>query len=312
MTLLTNEFGELDSAKMRANGTLSHEAYIKWDEKIVQVAQSRLTFIDDLNAANLVDTSFNLGDITSNYEKISEMTAANVNMKGITSGERDILTFTEASVPIPLIYKNFQLDKRSMLAAADRPGRQLSTTHVAAATRVVAESINDSFWNGFGNIKVAGAEVFGLTNFPQRNTKTITNAWGGGSETPTEDVLDMIQILLDANFYGPFNLYVSKDNWTFLKRDYSDLKGDRTHMERLQAITDIANIKLGEGLDDGELVLVQMTEDVLDLVVAQDFTSFEQPQVNSFQHDFTVMTAMALRVKSDQNGNCGVVHATGA
>ena len=113
------------------------------------------------------------------------------------------------------------------------------------------------------------------------------------------------------NFFGPFNLYVSKDNWGFIQKSRS-ASSDITFKKIFENMSDITAVRPGDKLADGELVLVQMTEDVVDLAVAQDIVNFEEPQTSAMQHDFTVMAAMAVRVKSDSAGKCGIVHATGA
>jgi hypothetical protein len=324
-SLLLNSEGKVDSLAMRknsalsqkflnVNGTLPHEAYIKWDEKVVDVARKELTLVQDMARYNLVDASLDLGDIVANYEKIGDMTSANVDMDGVTPGQRDRIVFTTAGVPVPIFHKEFQLNQRQIQAAMDRPGRQLTTLGVSTATRLVADKVNEMCWDGFNRV-VDGKQIFGLTNHPNRNTKSISNAWGGGSETPIADVQDMITKLQADNYgYGENScvLYVSSDNWSFIDNDYSTAKGEKTYKQRFEAFAPIAEVRLGTGLSDGELVLVEMREDVVELKVAQDFTWFENPQQHMMQHDFEVMSAMALVVKTDSNNNCGVVHATGA
>lgn len=323
-TLLLNSEGKVDTMamrnnsaltqRMRANGTLSHEAYIKWDQKVVDVARTQLTIVSDLVRYNLVDNSLDLGDIVAKYEKISDMTAASVDMDGVTRGQNDRLVFTEAGVPVPIFHKPFSLNQRQILASMDRPGRQLPSLGISTATRLVADKVNEMCWDGFGRV-VDGTQVYGLTNHPNRNTKSISNAWGGGSETPIADVQDMIAKLQAANYGFTKDsciLYVSPDNWAFTDNDYSTAKGEKTYKQRFEAFAPIKEVRLGSGLADGELVLVEMRDDVVELKVAQDFTWFEQPQSNLMLHDFEVMAAMAIVVKADSAGNCGVVHATGA
>ena len=313
-----NEQGKLDTPAMRANsnlvtnGTLSHEDYIKWDTKMIDVARTRLNAVQDLIDNNLANEEFDLGDIVSKYEKLSDMTAANVDMDGVTPSQKDRLVFTETGVPIPVFHKGFQLNQRQILSSQRKPGASLPTTQLSVCTRLVADQLESMVWDGVPSIVMDSLQVYGYTNHPNRNTKSISNAWGGGSETPVADVRSMLDLAYADNFHGPFILYVSLDNWGFIQDDYSSSKGDRTYKERFEAFSDIISVRPGDGLADGELVLVQMTEDVVDLAVAQNFTNFEQPQTNLMQHDFMVMAAMAIRVKADSTGKCGVVHATGA
>lgn len=306
-----NETGQLDVNSLRANGTLRHEDYIKWDDKMVGIARSRLTAIQDLIDFGLVVEDFDLGDIVSKYEKLSDSTAAGISIDGATPSQKDRLTFTDTGVPIPIFRKDFALNQRQILASQRRAGQSLPSTGISVGSRLVADGLEAMAFDGVAPV-VDGLQVFGYTNHPNRNTKTITNAWGGGSETPVADITDMLAIAYADNFFGPYVLYISKDNWAFIQDDYSAAKGDRTYKERFEAFSDIQAVRPGDALGDGELVLVQMTEDVVDLAVAQNIINFEQPQKDMMVHDFTVMAAMAIRVKSDKDGRSGVVHATGA
>jgi len=98
--LIFNEQGKLDANTMRTNGTLSHEDYIKWDNKMVDVARRRLNVIQDFDKYGLVDDNYDLGDIVAKYEKLSNMSRANISMDGVTAPERDRLVFIEDGVPI--------------------------------------------------------------------------------------------------------------------------------------------------------------------------------------------------------------------
>jgi hypothetical protein len=121
----------------------------------------------------------------------------------------------------------------------------------------------------------------------------------------------MLRLAYADNFFGPFVLYVSKNRWATIQGDYSADKGDRTYKERIEAFSDIDSVRPGDGLGDGTCVLVQMTEENVELKVAQDFVNFEQPQTNVMQHDFAVMAAMAVCLKATSENKLGVVHTSG-
>jgi hypothetical protein len=298
----------------QANDSMPYDSYKYFDEMVVKTAKKQLNIVDDLNEFGLVDRNLDLGDQIVKYQTLSEMSEANVSMSGLDRGQRDSLAFNLSGAPVPMFSKEFQYSIREVQATLDKPGRQLPTLGLEEATYQVSKKINDMCWNGFGNA-VDGNTLYGLTNHPNRNTKTISNSWGGGSETPVADVQDMIA-KLQADDYGLTEnsciLYVSSDNWSFIENDYSSAKGDRTYKERFKAFSPIADVKLGSGLGDGELVLVDMNRNVLELKVGQDLTWVEQPQYDFACYKWLVYGAMALVVKSDYNNKSGIVHATGA
>lgn len=310
--LIYNAEGRLDVNAMRTNGTLSHEDYIKWDTKMVDVARTRLTFVQDLIDNGLANFDFDLGDIVSKYEKLSDMEEANVDMDAATGAQKDRLVFTESGVPIPIFHKGFTLNERQIIASRRKPGGNLPSTQIVTATRLVADKLENMVPNGVTGLVLDNTQIYGYTTHPNRNTHSIAHAWGSSSSAdPEQDVLDMLAKAYADNFFGPFNLYVSKDNWGFIQKSRS-ASSDITFKKIFENMSDITAVRPGDKLADGELVLVQMSEDVVDLAVAQDIVNFEEPLTSAMQHDFTVMAAMAVRVKSDSAGKCGVVHATGA
>ena len=305
-----NEQGKLDVNAMRTNGTLSHEDYIKWDAKMVDVARRRLNVVQDFATYGLVDNNYDLGDIVAKYEKLSNMSSADVSMDGVTAPERDRLVFTEAGVPIPIFHKEFQLGKRQILSSEKNPGRSLPTTQLSTTTKLVAEEIDKMFWNGVPLIVEDSTQIYGFTNHPNRITKSASSTWITSGDA-IADVEDMLRLAYADNFFGPFVLYISKDRWATIQGDYSANKGDRTYKERIEAFSDIDSVRAGDGLDNGTCVLVQMTEENVELKVAQDFVNFEQPQTHIMQYDFGVMASMALCLKSTSEDKLGVVHTTG-
>jgi len=309
MFIFNEETGKLDIQKMRTNGSLPTDAYKFFDDALVKVAKQELTLVQDLNEYGLVDNSLTLGDTIVSYDKVSDMSPAEVSMDGITRSQNGALSFTEAGVPVPVFRKDFSLTERQIQATS-----RLSTTGIEIATRVVSESINTTCLNGYGRT-VDSFQLYGLKNQPNVNTVTISNAWGGGSETPLANIESMIQQLQNDGYGFAENscvLYVSPDNWGYIDQDYSTTKGEKTFKERFEAYAPIRKVQLGTGLADGELLLVEMRSDVIELKVAQDLTFFEQPKTDAMISNFTVLGAMALVVKSDSNGNSGVCYATGA
>ena len=138
MFIFNEETGKLDISKMRTNGSLPTDSYKFFDDALVKVAKQELKLVQDLNEYGLVDNSLNLGDTIVSYDKVSDMTPAEVSMDGITRSQNGALSFTESGVPVPIFRKDFSLTERQIQATS-----RLSTTGIEVATRVVSESINN-------------------------------------------------------------------------------------------------------------------------------------------------------------------------
>ena len=292
------------------NATLRHEEHLRYDDKLVKIARQRLNGIADLQRMGLVMPVGGLGVTLSMYERAGDMTAAAINMDGMTDTEKDRLTFDEIGVPIPIFHKDWSLNKRQLEASRTR-GEPLSTSQIAIATRLVADSLENALFNGVPNLIVDNRQIYGYTNHPNRNTVSLA---GSGWTTSTGrdiigDTKNMLQAAYNDNMFGMFMMYVAKDIWAEIQLDYNDDKGDKTFKERIESFADISEVKAGDSLPNGNVVLVQMTEDVVDLAVAQDIVNIEWMN-NPMQTQFKVYGALAPRVKADKDGRCGVVHAS--
>ena len=80
-------------------------------------------------------------------------------------------------------------------------------------------------------------------------------------------------------------------------------------MERILRYPDIEMVRPGDFLPDGNVVLVQMTMNVIDVVIGADLRN-DQWDTNPFETEYRVWTALAPRVKVDKNDKCGVVHGS--
>ena len=298
-----------------ADRTLRHDEEQLWDEKLVEIARDRNTAFMDLQNKGLIK-AVGIGDILAMWERVSNGTAPNIDMDGMTAGQDDILTFEEVGVPIPMIHKDFMYNHRQM-AASERRGANISTTGIATATRLVMDQVNEIIFNGIPNFVVSGLRVYGYTTHPDRITMTIqdwkTIAETAGAATANELIVADVQKMLNALYaksqFGPFTLYVAKNLWAALQLDYSDQKGDNTIMQRIEAFRDIDAVRPGDNLADSSIALVGLNEENVDYAVGQDLIQ-TQWSATPFGTRYKVWTAGAPRIKSDANKSLGIVHGT--
>jgi hypothetical protein len=289
--------------------TLRHEEGIVYDNVLIEVARTRLNGIADLQKRGLVKNLGGLGTIISMWERQGDMTGAKIDMDGRTASENDGLTFDEVGVPIPIFHKAWHLGERKLMASRQR-GESLDTTQARIASRIVLESMEDALFNGIPNLSVAGLQVYGYTNHPSRNTYTLTANWTSAVGTAIiPDVKAMLQIMLDDYKWGPYVLYVAKDISVNLESDYSSAKGEGTIRDRILKFENISDVKTADFLPNGDVLLVQMDSETVDIAVAQDIRNLTW-NIHPLQTEFMVLSAMAPRIKADRNGNCGIVHGS--
>lgn len=322
-TLLANGFSVnalkpmTDAGKIRRNAVLRKDEWIAFDEAVVEVAQERLRGIQDLISAGLTFNVPNaMGTTQVEWEEASDLTPADVSMDGVRRSQNDRQEFDLNSIPLPITHKDFYLNLRSLEASRSR-GSSLDTTQVERCTRNVSEKLEDILFNGLSGYTVGGATVRGYTDFPGRSTYTIPTAWNSLTDTSTQsigeqiqdDVLSKIDKAKSAKYFGPYVLYVPQNYETTLMKDYKKEVSIST-AEKLRQMESISDVKVVDQLSDNNVVLVQMTRDVVDLVMGQEPTTVQWDTEGGFRLNFKVMSIMVPRLKQDFEGNCGIVHGS--
>lgn len=291
---------------LRTNDVLRKEEWVQFDQAIISPAQQIFNGVADLVGAGLTFNLANaMGTTILQWERMSDMDPAQQSMDGITRGRSDRLEFDLNSLPIFLTHKDFHLNLRT-LEASRKLGQPLDTTQAQVASRLVAESSEEVLFKG-STIKFGGASVYGYTTQPNRNTGSLTAAWSSATGAQIiGDVLSMIQMAVDDRMYGPYMLYVPISYWTKLVDDYK-AESDRTILERIKAIPNIRDVKPTASLS-GEVVLVNMQSDTVDLVMGQQPTTVMWATEGGFQINFKVLSIIIPRLKTDYEDRSGIVH----
>jgi hypothetical protein len=175
-------------------------------------------------------------------------------------------------------------------------------------------------------LAVAGYSAPGLLNAPNVNTQSLTAAsWSPAHPVGTTilaQVQAMIATLQADKKFGPYRLYVGTGISNALDNDYSTSTNTVTTIrQRLLQIDGLEAIRTADLLPAGtavtdpigaKIVLVQMTSDVVDMVVGQPPTVIPWTSLDGFTIHNLVMAIMIPRVRSDYDGNSGICVGTTA
>ena len=312
-----------------ANATSMRKGdWIELDRVVLKAARQRLRAWADLIASGNSYGGFNaMGKLTLEYETMSESGEAIVDMSGITPGRTDAPLHTLKSIPLPITHSDFWFDARRL--AVSRNGTPLDTTQAEQAARRVAEKIEKvtigvdsgetygTQSTGYG-AHTGTSTVYGYTNFPQRLTKTnMTVPTGSNPEATVADILAMRATLRDtAKHYGPYMVYHSADWDVYLDNDYARLGGNNANMtlrDRLRATEDIVDVRRLDYLTGTfTMIMVQMTSDVVRAINGMDLTTIQWEEKGGMQLQFKVMCIQVPQLRSDYNGNSGILHGTTA
>jgi uncharacterized linocin/CFP29 family protein len=298
----------LNINSLRTNTLLRKDEWELLDARVVEIAANTLRGIADLRAAGLTVPLGGLGVLVSQYETVSDMTDASVNMAAEVDDEEDRINYTLVGVPVPIISKSFRIDIRS-LSASRMHGGLLDTTHVDTATRKVAEMLEYILFNG-STIVQRGQVVYGYTNHASRNTVSGGADWGTATNI-IPNFNAMLGALIVDNMYGPYKLYLHPDQYvqTFALNASTSVPIIRT-MESMPGMGP-GSIQPTNYITAGQGVLVAMNRDVVDLAIGQDILPVEWDTKGGLTTRWKVLAAMIPRVKADAGGRSGIAHISG-
>ena len=300
----------MDPNVLRTHATLRKDEWEELDEAVVRVSEERLVGVMDLiNMGLTYDLNDDFGTMVLESESQSDITGAEQTMDGITRTNADTVSFDQINLPLPITHKDFQMSAR-VLAASRKRGNSLDTTNGELAARKVSESVESMLFNGVG-ITFGGGTIYGYTNHPDRNTFQISGDWADEGavtgEQIVQDVIKMIQLNQADGYYGPYNLYVPTAYGSRLSDDYK-ANSDKTIKQRLLEIDEIADVKTADQLSANNVVLAQMTVDVVRVVRGRDPQVIEWEGQGGLMLYFKAMAILVPQIRSDKNSKSGVCH----
>ncbi len=298
-----------DPNALRTNASLLYDEWKLFDRQVQQIAREKLTVVNELSRRGLTYPIPNaLGVIQLVWQTSGDMNPAEVTMTGLPEADKDGIEFGIASMPLPMIHKEFQLDLRQ-LEVSRRMGMPLDAAQAEIATRKVAEMVESIIFTGLTIAPNLGA-IYGLLNHPNRITGSVTHNWGltgtPGSEI-VYDALRMITALNAKNMFGPYLFFVPTATYIRLSEDYR-ANGDKTILDRLMDIPGVEGIMPTNRLTGSTVLAVQMTSDVIQLVDGIRPTMVEWDERGGFELNFMIFCILLPRVRVDYALQSGIAH----
>lgn len=302
------------------NATLRVLDWIQLDEAVIRAAKPRQRAAKDLREAGLVYMLPNgIAKTVMQFQQQSDITGATMSMDGLRKAESDRPVFSLVNFPLPIIHKDFSFPLRQILAS--RTGYSpLDTTTAELAGRRVSEQVEQlvlgaptsSLLLGQNSYTWGGGVVQGYMNFTNRITYTLTLPTVGGwtPQVTVDDVLAMKTASQQAFHFGPWMAYAGLYWDKYLDDDYKPTYNDTTLRQRLREIDGIIDVRTVDYIPDSSLILVQQTTDVVRLVIGMDITTVQWETQGGMELNFKVMCVMLPQLRTDINGNTGIVHGS--
>jgi uncharacterized linocin/CFP29 family protein len=292
-----------------APATLRKDQWMQMDEAVLRAARPMLRVWGDIVGAGLTYNIPNGMSVTVlQHQTMTDAGNATLSMDGLRQAERDRPQFDIGNLPLPIVHGDFHFSLRE-IAVSQGQGMPLDTTMVEQTTRKCVEQIEKLTLGTTSSYTYGGGTVYGLTNFPARLTKTLTNptAVGWTPETLNNEVLDMIQAAQDVYFNGPYMVWYSPAWTKYLYADYSAAYPGVTTMDRLRRNDDVRIWRKADYLSGYRILLVQMTSDVIQAVTGMRLRTLQWDSHGGMQKNFKVMGIMVPRLRSNSDGNTGIV-----
>jgi len=153
--------------------------------------------------------------------------------------------------------------------------------------------------------------IYSYINHPDRNTVTLSVNWDASAKTAAQiiaEVISLKQTSINNYFYGPWVLYIPTAYETILDEDYDTTTPGTTIRDRILKIDGINRVKVIDTLPANNVLLVQMTSDVVRLVRGLGLQNVEWGVEGNMITKYKVMTIQVPQIRSDQNGKTGIVH----
>jgi hypothetical protein len=306
---------------LRALSPLSQDAQRVIDTAVTRVGLDRLVIASDLMSAGLTYDLPNAMSVTElQWDNIPETGGAQRTMHPSARGEFQLPDRASARIPIYLTTDDFSMGIRTLLMS-QRIGAPLDTTLAESATRRVNEAIEDSVINGATTtggapLQVNGGLVPGIINAPGITKTGFAGGepWNVAGHTGDEvlaDVLAMVAAQQANRFWGPYNLYIPTTYGLKLAEDFkTNVSGSifaRLQEPEMQFGGRPIAIRIADMMPTDKIAMVQMTSDVLDLVIGQEPTVVPWTSLDGFTLFWMVLAIVVPRIKVNSNGKTGIV-----
>jgi hypothetical protein len=298
-----------------ANATLLRLEWTELDGVVVRAALPRLRSVADVRGRGLQFTIPNgMAKTVLQFQAQSSVTPATISMDGLADSAADRPIYNLQNLPLPIIHKDFSFPARQI--ATTRGGLMpLDLSMAELAARRVAEGAEQLLLGVSPSYTYAGGTVYGFTNFPSRITYALHSPLASSwiPRTLVEDILAMRYASQQHFHYGPWVMYTSLAWGQYLDNDLNAADANSSNItlrERLRQIAGIEDVVTLDYLNGYDIVLVQMTSDVVREVVGMDITTVQWETHGGMQLNFKVMCILTPNLRADFNGNTGIVHGT--
>lgn len=300
-----------------APATLPYEAWKAYDDAVVEAVTSKLRAVADIRGAGLEYTIPNgLGHTVLQYQTMGDITDATISMDPIRRSETDTPQGEPMLLPLPVIHKDLDYSARQIsVSQGGRTPMPVDTGSVQMAARKVAEGAEKLLTGTAGSFSYGGGTIYGMTNLPQRATKTdMPTPDGTNGPAVITAILALRQMLINNKHTGPYVFYVNTQWASVLDNDFSATKGDQTLRQRILAIDGITDVRVLDFLPTTKYtcILQELQSESIRMVIGMEVQTLQWESMGGLMKHFKVMCIIIPQLRPDTANNSGTAMGTNA
>lgn len=285
------------------------------DTRLREIAASRQVGIAKLKELGLVYNLANpFASQSLEYMKTSDMHDASVNMNFKVTNETDKQAVKTASIPIPVISWRWGFDIRE-LQMSRLYNRPLDLQGAKVGARKIGEKLESMMFGANATI-LDDKKIDSIISFADSNKIATLHNWNA-TGTSTADILDDVIALkkksIEDKHFGKWILFVAQNYEARLDDDYgvdATTKAYIPLLDRIKKINGILDVIVSDFLPDDTVALVQMTNDTIELINGMELTTVQLMNAGGLNFEMLSFVMQTPAVKSDYDGNCGIVIGT--
>lgn len=297
------------------DSTLRYDEWKTISDAVIRNRKQALSLVNDLRSRGLTK-NLSLATYVDLWHTVSDFDDAETVMNpGDTTSEDDV-GFALDGAPLPVTHKSWRIDRR-LLMASRQNGTDLDTLVPSLMTRSVARQVERLAFEGWSPT-IDGYTMYGLLNHPSRNTATAPGSWSDDTNDAAnirDTLYDLVEALENDEFGGgDYLLYLHRNEYQRIRRVVDDIgDGSQNMLARINEEFDaeLGGIRQAPHVPAGEAVMFQPSDDVIQVGVAEDIQPVEWESPGGWTVHMKVFGAMNTEIKATENGQCGIVHATG-
>lgn len=290
------------------NATLRRDEWKDLDTAVLKAARERLVGTADLESRGLVRNITNgMGRTVLEYHDMNDPGEADIGMSPVAKGKNDAPDYSTNYLPLPIIYSDFTVDQR-LLETSRNMGDSIDTTMAESAARRVSEKLEALFFTDT-SYAFGGGTIYSYISHPDVNSVSLSTNWDasdGAGSAILDDVRQMKAAAITAKKFGPYMLYIPTDYEVMMDMDYSS-QYPKTIKQRILEISNIIDVKVVDTLPGDTVLLVEMTSETVRLVNGLGIKVIQWNTQGGMLHHFKVLTIQVPQIRSDQDGNNGIV-----